>query len=153
MPFIIVAFLLAAAIGGGTSLAAQHALPGDPLWIFKTEINEKAGEMLAQEGTARAELHIAAVEGRINETVLLATAKPLPPDIKMQIEKNIALHARGAEAQISQLQNNGEFHAAAAAATRLQSALAKQTGGVLELGALLDEASALSADADAKMKP
>lgn len=152
MPFLIVAFLLASAIGAGASFAAQNALPGDPLWTFKTDINEKVAEALAPEGKMRAEFHIAAIDTREKDATLLNASKPLSADVQTHIEENIATHVHGAEAQIALLQSKGDYAAAADEAAQLQAVLAKQTSGLLTLGAWLDEASALSADASAKAK-
>lgn len=42
MPFIAIAALIALCLGGGVTVAADHAKPGDALYSYKTEVNDNA---------------------------------------------------------------------------------------------------------------
>ena len=142
MPFIVIALLLSAAIGGGVSVVAQSALPGDMLWSFKTEVLER--------------LHsgddISAIQTRLQEAEELAAQGKLNTEIQAKLVSNITAHAAAAEKQITESESRGDYAAASAIATNLQAALAKGTPGALDLRALLDTASRLSAEASAKAK-
>ena len=142
MPFIGIALLLAAVIGGGTSIAAHSALPGDALWGFKTEVLERL----------RRGDDIAAIQTRLQEAQGLAAQGRLNTKIQAELVSNITAHAAAAEKQITESESRGDYAAASAIATNLQAALAKGTPGALDLRALLDTASRLSAEASAKAK-
>lgn len=64
MPFAI---LLAVLVGGGTSFAAQGAIPGDFLYPVKTEINEPVRSAFAVSANAEANLQADIVAQRIAE--------------------------------------------------------------------------------------
>ena len=150
MPFIVILLLLAAAIGGGTSVAARHSLPGEPLWGFKTGVNERIGSALAPEGNAQASFDIAAIEERIREAAALAAGSKLSAELKAKIESNVETHAKSVVAEITTIGSAGGYAIASDIAARYQSALSKTVSGGLEIRAALDEASRLFADLDQK---
>lgn len=152
MPFIVVALLLAAAIGGGMSVIAQGSLPGDALWNFKTGINENVGAALAPEGTAQANFDIAAIRSRIKEAGLLSAKNELSAAVKAKIEANFEAHAKSVQAQIEKLQQKGDYGAAAETANLFQAALADNVSGVVDMRATLDIASHLSAETSEQAK-
>ena len=141
MPFIIIALILAAVIGGGTSIAAQSALPGDALWGFKVVINERL-----QPGN-----DIAAIQTRLQEAKELSEQGKLNAKERADILSNIDEHAAAVEKQINNSRSIGDYTTAAALATNLQAALAG-AAGVLDVRTMLDVASGLSAEANAKLK-
>lgn len=141
MPFIVIALLLAAVIGGGTSLVAQNALPGDALWGFKVVVNERL-----RPGT-----DIANIQTRLHEAKELAAQGKLNANERTDILSNIEEHAATVEKQINKSRSIGDYTTAAALATNLQAALAG-AAGVLDVRVMLDVASGLSAEANAKLK-
>lgn len=171
MPFIAIALLLAAAIGGGTSVAAQHALPGEALWNFKVGVNERIGAALAASAEAQAHFDIAVIEARMQEAAKLAAEEKLTAETKASLEENFELHAKSVQEQIAKLESDGNYATAAETAARFQAAVASNASTLAEannaadaqaevkahLGALitkvrgtLDTASTLSANASAK---
>jgi len=173
MPFIAIALILAAAIGGGTSIAAQNALPGDALWGFKTSINENVQAALAPEGKAQADFDIGAIDERMNEAAKLAAGGRLNADTQADVETNLDGHAKSVAEQIAKLQEQGDYATAADVAARFQAAVAARIAGLTNaqahastnenanaqtvLGNLidkvqktLDDANEISADASTK---
>lgn len=151
MPFIALALILAAAIGGGLSVIAQHALPGDPLWGFKVQVNERIQETFAPGAEARANFDLSAIELRANEAGRLVIESKLSTDLQEQIRAQIAEHVQSVKSQVETLQASGEYAKAADIALQLQATLAKYSSGTLDLRTLLDQASQLSADASAQV--
>jgi len=141
MPFIVIALMLAAVIGGGTSIAAQSALPGDALWGFKVVINERL----------QPSNDIAAIQTRLQEAKELSEQGKLNAKERADILSNIDEHAAAVEKQINNSRSIGDYTTAAALATNLQAALAG-AAGVLDVRTMLDVASGLSAEANAKLK-
>lgn len=152
MPFILLALGIAAAIGGGTSLAAQNALPNEALWVFKVSVNETMQAALAAEGKAQADFDIAAIETRLTEARELAAQTKLTTQTQDRIKANFEIHAKSVAAQITALTNAGDFAVAADIAARFQATLAKEAEGALDIRTALDEASRLSADTNEKAK-
>lgn len=148
MPFIAIALVVAAAIGGGTSLAAQNALPGNPLWNFKVAVNENIQAALAAEGKAQAEFDIAAIEARLNEARELAAQARLSADAQADLETNFEKHSASVAQQITKMHADGDFSAAADIAARFQAALA--TGGSALADANVSAEAATEASAQAK---
>jgi len=133
--------MLAAVIGGGTSIAAQSALPGDALWGFKVVINERL----------QPSNDIAAIQTRLQEAKELSEQGKLNAKERADILSNIDEHAAAVEKQINNSRSIGDYTTAAALATNLQAALAG-AAGVLDVRTMLDVASGLSAEANAKLK-
>ncbi len=144
MPFIAIALIIAAAVGGGTSFAAQNALPGDALWSFKVNVNENVEAALAPAGKAQADFDIGVIEARLKETAKLVAGSTLSANAKTDIESNLDVHAKDVEAQIARLQAQGDFAAAADIAARYQAVLAANES------ALADAEASAPADTESK---
>ena len=86
-------------IGGGTTSAAQGALPGDLLYPVKVSINEKVEVALAQTPAAKAEVQVRLAERRVDEARELSvrgrldekTAKILTDDFDEHSAQALAL--------------------------------------------------------------
>jgi hypothetical protein len=125
MPFIAIALLIAAALGGGTALAAQQSLPGDPLWGFKVHVNEGVQGALSTSHQSKADWDIAAIQSRLAEAQTLEAQGKLDAQTQSDIAANFNEHAQGAEDAISKLEAAGNAAAAADAAARFQAAVAQ----------------------------
>ncbi len=126
MPFIALALILAAAIGGGTSVAAQNALPGDALWGFKTQVNERVAESIAVGDEAKANWDIALAEARLDEAQKLAAENKLDANLEADLQGNFDAHARGVAERIANLQADGDYQAAADVAAKFQASVASR---------------------------
>lgn len=153
MPFIAIALLLAAAIGGGTSVAAQNALPGDALWGFKVGVNESVGAALAPSGKAQADFDIAAMESRMKEATTLAANGKLSADAKADVETNFEAHAKSVQAEIAKLEDSGDYSGAADVAARFQAAVATHASALADAnGSATAEVKANLGDLIAKVR-
>ncbi len=65
IPAIIIALLVATS--GGTVMAAENSLPGDPLYAVKLNVNEKVMSALAVSDDAEADVQAKLAERRLNE--------------------------------------------------------------------------------------
>lgn len=152
MPFITIALLIAAALGGGASVAAQNSLPGDSLWNFKVQVNERIAETVAVGNKAKADWDISAAQERLDEAAGLSAKGKLDAGAQAKIQGNFDAHAKAIAERVAALQSEGDYVAAADVAARFQAMLAKEARGVLDIRASLDSASTLSAEASAKVK-
>ena len=149
MPFITFILIVAAFMGGTVSIAAQGALPDDPLWSFKVGVNERLDAALTPDGLQRANFDLAAIDARIKEAKMLMSDGRPHAAAQAKLENNFNGHAKSVEHQIALLDSAGDYAAAADVATRYQAALARSVPGPLDLQTMLDQASALSAGAPA----
>ena len=152
MPFIAIALLIAAALGGGASVAARSALPGDALWNFKVQVNERIAETAAVGDKAKAAQDIEFAQARLDEATKLAAEGRLNAGAQADIQANFDAHAEAVAERVAALQAQGEYAAAADVAARFQAVLAKGASGALDLRTQLETASNLSAEASAKVK-
>ena len=150
MPFITFMLIVAAFMGGTVSVAAQSALPDDPLWNFKVGVNERLDAALTPDGLQRANFDIAVIDVRIKEAKMLMSDGRPHAAAEAKLESNFNGHAKSVERQIALLDSAGDYAAAADVAARYQAVLARSVPGPLDLQATLDKASTLSAEAAAK---
>ena len=90
----VVALLVVVVVGaGGTSVAAQWSLPGDLLYPVKISVNEEVQAALAVSPVAKAQVHAALAERRIEEAQTLAARGTLDATTTQEIQKNFDEHA------------------------------------------------------------
>lgn len=93
-PIMAIALLIALFVGGGTSLAAENSLPGDPLYHVKVGINEEVRGWLSLSDTSKAGWTSKLEERRLEETESLATQGKLDTKTSTDIESRLDLYAR-----------------------------------------------------------
>lgn len=147
MPIIAIALLIAAALGGGVSAAAQSSLPGDALWGFKTTVNENVQGAFAAGDEAKANWDISVASARLDEAQKLAAQGKLNAQAQADITANLDEHAQDVADRIAKLQADGKASTAAQLAARFQAALANRSSAVAQASA------GLKADAQAEVEP
>ena len=169
MPIITIALLIAVALGGGTSVAANHAAPGDALYGFKVNVNENVESAFAFSDKAKADWNISKARVRLEEARGLAAKGKLDSNAQADLNANFEAHASNVAKEVRALQLQGDFAGAANIAAKFQSALAEESSEManasaesksnaqaslapilLKVRATFEEASSLSADASAK---
>lgn len=91
MPFII---LIAVMIGGGTTLAAQGAVPGDLLYPVKTGVNENIRGAFAMSADSEARLQASILEERLEEAQELQAKGSLTGETAQTVATNIIAQAK-----------------------------------------------------------
>lgn len=122
IPMIAAAFLL---LTGGISLsfAAETALPGDFLYSFKVNINERANASFIFSEDSRAHFEAMRLERRLEEAAKLAAANHLTDKIKSQISMSINEQLSLTQVAISELAKHGNNDAALALHATIESNL------------------------------
>src|SRR5258708_36151599 len=90
MPILIAILLV---LGGGTSFAAQSALPGNPLYTVKVNVNEKVEGMLSLSDEAKANWEAVLAGRRLTEAENLAAQSKLDAQTRAQLETQFEDHA------------------------------------------------------------
>ena len=85
----LAALVLVLCVGVGTSYAAEGALPGDPLYGIKININESVHGALAISNTAKAQWNAARAARRLEEAESLAAVGKLTSDVSSEIKTHL----------------------------------------------------------------
>lgn len=138
MPIIAIAIAVAVALGGGVSVAANGAHPGDALWGVKTQVNERVQESFAFGEEAKANLDILFAQARLKEAQDLAAEGKLDANAQAQLGGNFDAHATAVKNRIEALQEQGDWEAAADVAARFQAIVAAHASALAQAQASAD---------------
>ncbi|MEX0917444.1 MAG: DUF5667 domain-containing protein [Candidatus Paceibacterota bacterium] len=142
MPIALIVALVFAG-GGGVSLAAENAVPGDVLYPVKVSVNEEVRRALSFSTEAKAKWDARRAGRRLGEAEKLASENRLDADVKAQIEENFERFAARAEEKIKVLEvENPE--AAARVSARFESALEAHKAILSRLETSSGDASAVA---------
>jgi len=94
----LAAFLVVILVGGtGIAYAAEGSLPGQPLYAVKLNVTEPIQTALAATPAARAEVHVALAQRRVEEAEALAAQSSLDSTTTAQLEQNLEHHVQSAD--------------------------------------------------------
>lgn len=122
MPIFAIIVIVALA-GGGTSLAAENALPGDILYPVKIHVNEEVRAAFALNSEARAQWDAERAERRLDEAAELANEDRISAETRADLEHRFEAHANQAEAEFAEIKAGGKIMAAADLASRFEARL------------------------------
>jgi hypothetical protein len=132
---IILGLVVALALGGGVSLAANQALPGDALYGVKVHVNEGLQSALAFSDEARANVDISDIDARLAEAEQLQAEGRLNADTLAILEANFDEHAQRVAQRIADFQAKQNFSAAADLAAKFQTSLDAHAATLARLSA------------------
>ncbi len=104
MPIIL---LLALVLGGGTSYAAENALPGETLYPVKVYVNEEVRDFLAVSDKSNAEIATWLAERRLKEVEELLSEGKLTEEEAAAMEARIEKHLASFEEKIAKIEAKG----------------------------------------------
>ena len=126
MPAVVIALIIAAALGGGTAVAAEHALPGDALWGFKTTVNENVEHLFVHGDDASTNLDLSIVATRLDEAQALAARGRLDAGTQQALVANLRTHVQPILDRVTLLESTNKSQAADLV-SRFQAVLAQHT--------------------------
>jgi hypothetical protein len=94
----LAALVLVVFAGGSTAFAAQGALPGQPLYGLKTQVLEPVAVALATTPAAKAAVHVAIAQTRVEEAETLAQNGTLTASTSAALAANFESNAQSADA-------------------------------------------------------
>jgi hypothetical protein len=89
-----IAIIIALLLGGGTSFAAENALPGESLYAIKVNVNEKVQEFVAVSNEAEAKVQARLAERRLEEAEKLAVSGKLNAETSAELRASFEEHSR-----------------------------------------------------------
>lgn len=118
MTAAIIAIMLVA--GGGTSYAAEGAVPGDFLYTVKTEVNENVKSAFAISNEAEAKLQARLAEERLEEAEELAARGELTAEASADISSRVKAHTDEAHERIDLTEAKGDYESSAVVRANLE---------------------------------
>ena len=125
--------LIALMIGGGTTYAAEDAVPGDRLYAIKTEVNEPIKSALAFSATAEAALQAELAEERLREAETLALHGRLTADAASDLSTRLEQHYEEAAARSVEAKEKGDIETTATVQASLEGAMRNSITVLTEL--------------------
>ncbi len=153
MPILIILMLV---LGGGTSFAANYALPGDALYGVKTHVNENVRSFLAFGANQNAKVEADIARERLEEAEKLAIKGTISTDVKNELENNFNLHAGNVKALVAKMESNGDLNGAAQVNSNFENTLDVHDAILIAIAKSdqedKDKIDDLKADVDAHLK-
>jgi tetratricopeptide (TPR) repeat protein len=120
LPITLSALLL---LGGGTTFAAEQALPNQALYPVKIQVNERVRAALTPTMEARVKWEARVAERRLEEAEQLARQNELKAEVKTQVESNFDEQAKLVQEKIMALKASGNIEAAVEVSNQFQASL------------------------------
>ncbi|MDR3571414.1 MAG: DUF5667 domain-containing protein [Candidatus Pacebacteria bacterium] len=128
--------------GSGTAFAAQNALPGDPLYGIKVNIEEPLMGAFATSPEAKANWNAQLAAIRLSEAERLAAQNKLTPAAASAIAGGLNQAAEGFDANVAELATSTQNAATVAAlASTMEATLAANTQVMNEIASAVPEAA------------
>lgn len=113
--YVASAFVLVVCVGGGTSYAAQSALPGDALYPVKINLNEAVIGAFQTTAAEKAQWNTTLASRRLEEAETLVAEGRLTPIAQAQVEQQFTAHAENFDTEVASLKSSQENATVAAA--------------------------------------
>ena len=120
---VMAALMIMILLGGGTSLAAERALPGDVLYPIKVVINEPVVSALSLSVEAKIDWEAELAGRRLKEAVELADAGKLNSEVEEKLSEEFTKHETKVRERIANLEEKGDEKVAASLAARFEGSL------------------------------
>ncbi|MDP3956867.1 MAG: DUF5667 domain-containing protein [bacterium] len=133
---ILLTLALLLGVGGGTSFAAEQALPGDILYPIKVDFNEKVAAAFSVNAEARAQLEAKFAERRLEEASKLASEDRLSANAQTELSARFGAHSKETKTKINKLETSGDANGAANVASEFEASLRAHQAILLRLSAL-----------------
>jgi hypothetical protein len=139
---------IALIVGGGTSYAAEGAVPGDFLYTVKTEVNENVKSAFAVSNEAEAKLQARLIEERLKEAEELAVEGKLTAQASADISSRLQNHYTQAQERSAQAEANGDYESSATVRASMEGSFRTHADVLTDLNARISGNSGSSLIAD-----
>ena len=131
-------------IGGGTSIAAQGALPNDALYAIKVNVNEEVQSWFTFGAESRAYFETKRAGERLEEAKTLAVLGELDAESQEKIKKNFEKHAHKVQEQIATIEANNDLKVAINVSENFEQSLKEHTKSLVAVADAQAEAATLT---------
>lgn len=110
-------------VGGGITLGAEKALPGDILYPVKVGFSEEVRGWASISEESKANWEVKRAERRLTEAEEMATQGTLDVETREKLEANFDAHTERVKKRIEKFENKENFKAAADVSTKFETSL------------------------------
>jgi len=118
---------------GGVSYAAEAALPGDKLYVVKTDFNEAVVEFLAVSDKDKAKVQTEFAQKRLEEASQLAAEGNLDQERKDIVSEKLKEHVSAVKEELDQIVEREDFVSAVEVATEFEATVRAHTDVLVAL--------------------
>jgi hypothetical protein len=118
---------------GGVSYAAEAALPGDKLYVVKTDFNEAVVEFLAVSDKDKAKVQTEFAQKRLEEASQLAADGKLDQERKDIVSEKLKEHVSAVKEELDQIVEREDFVSAVEVATEFEATVRAHTDVLVAL--------------------
>jgi len=129
-------------IAGTVSAVADNALPGDPLYAFKLNVNEEVKGFFQKTAEEKVAYNAQRVENRVNEIKTLAASKTLTKAKQATVQKALDAHIKDLSTDLTTLSNTAPA-AALTVTANLEESLKANKEVIENTDTISDKATAL----------
>lgn len=129
----VLAGIMLLLVGGGTSLAANRALPGDKLYPVKINVNEKIAGLLAVTDKAKLNLETDLAEKRLEEADQLKDENRLNGQAKQELKKEFDDHIEKIDRAVKAIDQKSGARAAEAESSKIEDRFKAKQSIIQEL--------------------
>jgi hypothetical protein len=108
-----IAIIIALLLGGGTSFAAENALPGDVLYPIKIHVNENVQELAAVSDKAEAKVQAKLATRRLEEAEKLAVSGRLNAETSADLKTRFEEHSQKSKEHRTKVEEGDDAEVAA----------------------------------------
>lgn len=120
---MIIAIIVALMLGGGTSFAAEGALPGDVLYPIKIHVNENVQELVAVSDEAEAKVQAKLAARRLEEAEKLAIEGRLNTEISADLNTRFEEHSEKSKERRGKIKESDDMDAGALISSDIEASL------------------------------
>lgn len=128
--FSLVAVLI---LGGGTSIAAEGALPNDALYNIKVNVNEEVRSWFAFGAESKAYYQTKRAGERLEEAQKLAVMGKLDTEAKDKIQTNLKKHVESVKKEIATIEASNDLNTAIDVSENFENSLKEHSKPLIEM--------------------
>lgn len=129
-----IALIIALLLGGGTSFAAENALPGGVLYPVKVGINEEVGSWIAVSSEAQAKWDAHLAERRLEEAEKLAAKGNLNAEARADLAARFENHTEAFEKDVEKMDGKNDTRGSFEAHSDFEASLRAHERVLAEMG-------------------
>lgn len=128
--FSLVAVLI---LGGGTSIAAQDALPNEALYNIKVNVNEEVRSWFSFGAESKAYYQTKRAGERLEEAQKLAVMGKLDTEAKNKIQTNLKKHVESVKKEIATIEASNDLNTAINVSENFENSLKEHSKPLIEI--------------------
>lgn len=136
MAYVTIFLVVIGMVGGTLSFSARGSLPGEVLYPYKIQVNERIEDFVAHTNEAQARWNLATLQERLDEARTLAKRGEFDAGAQAQVTDSIQTHVQTLTKLIETLQKDGAHMEASLLASNIYQTLSTEAQMVADASSL-----------------